>query len=143
LLKAKCNYQIGHWLSEKMEKVSEVTIKNYEEVIKYYNEAIHWDPEYQKAWHSYALFNYEAADLLKKKIFGSKKEERPLENPEEKLHDEYIKNAFKGFIYSISLGSKNIFQETLRLLQLLFNYGYFHEIADEFRNNYKKIDICA
>lgn len=57
--------------------------------------------------------------------------------------------AVKGFIKSISLGSRDpkkgryILQDTLRLLSLLFKYGMQEDIAQEFKENYKSIDVIA
>lgn len=57
--------------------------------------------------------------------------------------DQHILHAVKGFIKAISLKGKSMFQDSLRLLNLIFKYGDKHKIAEEFRKSYKMIDIIS
>ena len=63
--------------------------------------------------------------------------------------NKHVYAAVKGFSKSISLGFKHdkrgrfILQDTLRLLSLIFKYGALEEVAKEFTETYKSIDIIA
>lgn len=51
--------------------------------------------------------------------------------------------AVKGFVKTISIGGKNMFQDSLRLLSLIFKYGDNLEVSKEFRDSFQSIDIIA
>ena len=101
--------------------------------------ATHCNPEFAKAWHAYALLNFEAVNLYQNKPEGSV----------EKAFDDHVFAATRGFIRSIALGirsqkkSRFILQDSLRLLTLLFKYGHLDEIQKEFKNSFQQIDIIA
>jgi FKBP12-rapamycin complex-associated protein len=65
------------------------------------------------------------------------------------LINKHVFAAVRGFSKSISLGFKYdkrgrfILQDTLRLLSMIFKYGHLDEVAKEFTENYKSIDIIA
>ena len=62
---------------------------------------------------------------------------------EVKIKD-YISNAFRGFIKSISIGGPNYtetLQDTLRLLDIWFKYGDLKCIQDIIKQDLKEIHI--
>jgi serine/threonine-protein kinase mTOR len=49
----------------------------------------------------------------------------------------------KGFVRAVSLKGKNMFQDTLRLLSLIFKFGDRQDVSTEFRESFKIIDIIS
>jgi FAT domain len=59
-LKAKCFLKLGMWAKEKIENLTQITISK---IFKYFSEATDLNPDNHKAWHQYALLNFEAVQL--------------------------------------------------------------------------------
>ncbi|CAD8184910.1 unnamed protein product [Paramecium octaurelia] len=127
-LKAKTFFTLGKWAYERAESTSDL-----EQITKQFDESLQYNSTYAKAWHYYGLCNFEVIE---------QQENRQSMNA-------HVFAAVKGFLKSISLGSRDIkkgryiLQDTLRLLSLIFKYGMEAAISDEFRQNYKQIDVIA
>ena len=128
-LKAKCFFKLGFWAKEKVEELNEKAI---EEIFKCYSMSIRDNPDYYKVWHHYALLNFEAVEFFEGK-----------DRSTDQLKEKHILCAVKGFVKTISLGGKNMFQDSLRLLSLIFKYGDNPEVSKEFRDSFQSIDIIA
>ena len=57
--------------------------------------------------------------------------------------EKHILAAVKGFVRAVSLKGKNMFQDTLRLLSLIFKFGDRQDVSTEFRDSFKIIDIIS
>ena len=53
---ARCYLKLGQW-QESLNGINETTIPN---VLKYYEESTVYDTNWYKAWHAYAVMNFEA-----------------------------------------------------------------------------------
>jgi hypothetical protein len=58
-LKAKAYFKLGCWVQEGAEKLSKETLEN---VNSLFIESLDLNPANAKAWHHYALVNFEALD---------------------------------------------------------------------------------
>ena len=56
-LKAKCFLKLGMWAKEKIENLTQPTISK---IFDYFSEATELNSDNHKAWHQYALLNFEA-----------------------------------------------------------------------------------
>lgn len=127
--KAKCYLKLGDLLKEKTEKLSN---EQLEKILSMYNKSFEFNENYHKTWHSSAILHLDAA-----KFFKDSKD----------LEEGHISEAMHSLIKSISLGensshiSKYIFQDTLRLLSIIFSYGEIKEIYKKFSENFKQIGI--
>lgn len=84
------------------------------ELIHDYKMATELNPEWYRAWHAWALANFEVISQL----------EVSQEGLSATHFTTYIIPAVEGFLRSISLSPSNSLQDTLRLLTLWFDYGY-------------------
>lgn len=108
-----------------------IKLKKIEE---YYEKSKQCKSEYYKTWHHFALLNFEAVDMM-----------------EESNSDKttYILNALEGFMKSIALGTSSehkspyLFQDSLRLLSLIFEYGDIEEVGKLFLDEFKTIESKA
>ena len=76
------------------------------------------DNSWAKAWHKWALFNFEA--ITHYESHGTSRGHHTV-NP-------YIQPAVSGFFRSISLRRAHVQQDILRLLTLWFKYGGQHDV---------------
>ncbi len=88
-----------------------------------------------KGWHSYAVINYQEIDFRRTNC--------RVQEHQKASQQTYIIEATRGFVKAISLQGPNIFQDTLRLLNLVFNYGDWDEVRDLFQNGWKDVDILV
>jgi FKBP12-rapamycin complex-associated protein len=108
-LLARCFLKLGMWNSH----LNEQTIsENLEDVLEFYHAATVCDKDWYKAWHSWALTNFQA--IAAQDRSGS---------ITTSVIDDHVVPAVQGFFRSISLSKGNSLQDTLRLLTLLFQYG--------------------
>ncbi|KAF9509645.1 hypothetical protein BS47DRAFT_139059 [Hydnum rufescens UP504] len=124
-LLARCYLKQGQW---------QYTLKqswnpeNIREILRVYSMATQFDPNWYKAWHTWALANFEVVGFLE----GETRSEDVL--PEVLVT--HVSAAVRGFFRSIALRGDNSLQDTLRLLTLWFKFGAHddvcHAIADGF-----------
>jgi len=81
--------------------------------LKNYLNATQFDPDWYKAWHAWALTNFEAINFYERNTPSFSKP---------KLL-QYIVPSVHGFFRSIALAKGNSLQDTLRLLTIWFKYG--------------------
>ena len=104
-LRARYFHRLGQWANDMCEQLDENAIR---ENLNFFRSATIYDPQWSKAWHSWALMNNSAVTYYQ----DAKK------TPQLKMH---IVPAVHGFFRSIAL--KQTLQDILRLLTLLFKYG--------------------
>ncbi|KAJ8946331.1 hypothetical protein NQ318_004221 [Aromia moschata] len=128
-LLARCYLKLGAW-RESIEGVTENSIPS---VLNCYQQATEYDPDWYKAWHSWAYMNFETV------LFYKNKEESDMKNKIEKNEQEPEKNidinkhtvlAVQGFFKSIYLSKGSSLQDTLRLLTLWFDYGQTTQVSE-------------
>lgn len=84
-----------------------------------YKMATELNPGWYRAWHAWALANFEVITQLEVSQDGLSADHFP----------KYIIPAVEGFLRSISLSPSNSLQDTLRLLTLWFDYGYQSDVS--------------
>lgn len=121
-----CYYKSSVWEKQLLTEISNPTDEQYKNVLDGFLAATSYDKTWHKAWHGWALMNFEMASAWERKqqqqqsqlIYGSKSVRL---NP-------FIVPAIQGFFRSISLSNRNSLQDSLRLLTLWFKYGSAAEI---------------
>ena len=123
----------GNWLTKYKNKG--ITKENMEQVLNSYSLSTKYDPTSFKAWHRWALANFELVSLIERK-----------NDPELRIHlPVYLCNTVKGFLRAISLDNKqqDILQDVLRFVTILFKYGSNHEINQIITEGFSKISVEA
>lgn len=128
-LLAKCFVRLGNWQKslclENNEDISDLVMDSFLMATSY-------DKNSYKAWHGWALTNFEMASVYEKQ---KAVESRPLRsNP-------YIVPAIQGFFRSISLSSGDAFQDSLRLLTLWFKYGSQPEVNASVGDGFHSVPV--
>jgi serine/threonine-protein kinase mTOR len=88
-----------------------------DEILASYSAATTFNPNWYKAWHAWALANFEIVQAL------SQKPNRELAVVPQSIIIDHVVPAVRGFFKSISLSSGSSLQDTLRLLTLWFAHG--------------------
>ncbi|XP_048250308.1 serine/threonine-protein kinase mTOR-like isoform X1 [Haliotis rufescens] len=153
-LLARCYRCLGGW-AEELNGISEESIP---QVLEYYSLATQHDKNWYRAWHAWALMNYEAVLFYKQKEQSSSSTTpsgdkgviaRPVmelvispkpESNSAKIH-KYCVPAVQGFFRSIALDSQNSLQDTLRLLTVWFDFGQWPEVHEALVEGIKTIQI--
>ncbi|KAN0137000.1 atypical/PIKK/FRAP protein kinase [Lactarius tabidus] len=131
-LLARCYFKQGEW---QMELSDNWATRNVKDILHSYLLATHFDPNWYKAWHTWALANFEVVNHL-------------LNQAEVKAADvmgttlvPHIIPAVQGFFRSIALRSENALQDTLRLLTLWFKFGAHDEVSHAIANGFSTVEV--
>ncbi|KAF8468992.1 armadillo-type protein [Kalaharituber pfeilii] len=134
-LLARCYLKQGEW---------QVALQNntwrpdkVNEILRSYMLATHYHPAWYKAWHSWALANFEVVNAL------TGKDSTGVDNPDitPEILTNHVVPAVKGFFKSISLSDGSSLQDTLRLLTLWFAYGGHHEVNAAVTEGFNAVSI--
>lgn len=109
-LLARCYLKQGEWL---VALNKSWYLGNVQEVLRSYWLATHFNKDWYKAWHAWALANFEVV---------TNRELRDVSSSPEMLTN-HVVPAVRGFFKSISLSAGSSLQDTLRLLTLWFAHG--------------------
>ncbi|KAI0228314.1 phosphatidylinositol kinase- protein kinase tor1 [Massospora cicadina] len=108
-LLSRCHHRQGKWLRQLQDYWDETSIPA---VLNAYYLATQLDPQCYKAWHAWALANFEVIGFYEQ--VGAAKPE---------LVSSHVVPAVQGFFQSVRLSHVNSLQDTLRLLTLWFKYA--------------------
>ena len=114
-LLAKCFVKQGQWMTTLMK--SDWESAHVREVIDAYGNATVYHNQWYKAWHSWALANFE---VVTAKTAKAKRQNSSLPTT---IVADHVVPAVQGFLKSIALSSSSSLQDTLRLLTLWFAHG--------------------
>ncbi|KAJ4287076.1 phosphatidylinositol kinase- protein kinase tor1 [Collariella sp. IMI 366227] len=131
-LLAKCYLRQGDWMITLNRNDWQHTRR--QDILDCYSKATHYHPRSYKAWHAWALANFEVVQAL-----ASRKE---LEGRAEHgviLH--HVVPAIHGFFESIALSSGSSLQDTLRLLTLWLTYGGYQEVMAAVQGGFSHVSI--
>lgn len=125
--------------------------------------ATHFESTWYKAWHNWALANFEVISFMTQKVDDNNtKTALPITNntiingttvfdldtPNSenvsyslKMIQRHVVPAIKGFFHSISLSEANALQDTLRLLTLWFKFGGIPEASQAMHEGFNLIKI--
>ncbi|KAI2617989.1 FAT-domain-containing protein [Hypomontagnella submonticulosa] len=120
VLLAKCYLKQGEW---------QVSLNKHDwqhhnvgEILNSYAKATHYNPKWYKAWHAWALANFEIVQAL------TPPGDRTAPRADPSVIINHVVPAVQGFFKSIALSSGSSLQDTLRLLTLWFAHGGNSEV---------------
>ncbi|KAL9017036.1 MAG: hypothetical protein Q9185_005638 [Variospora sp. 1 TL-2023] len=119
-LLAKSYLKAGEWLTV-MQK-GDWTSDHVHDIIAAYENATKNNKTWYKAWHSWALANFEVVTAI------TSEANREMANLPQEIIVNHVVPAVKGFFQSIALSSDSALQDTLRLLTLWFAHGGDQEV---------------
>ncbi|KAI0792169.1 FAT-domain-containing protein [Abortiporus biennis] len=131
-LLARCCFKQGEWQVAMKEDWGS---RNTKDILRSYALATHYDPTWYKAWHTWALANFEVVGYVE-----SLRESRKVDSPGNELVT-HIVESVDGFIKSISLRNENALQDTLRLLTLWFKYGSHDDVSHAMSSGFGSVDV--
>ncbi|KAG6006536.1 hypothetical protein E4U21_006990 [Claviceps maximensis] len=120
VLLAKCYLRQGDWLIAINQ--NDWTHSRVQDILNSYAQATKYNPRWYKAWHAWALANFEVVQTL------SASDEDQLSPADQTMLVEHVVPAIQGFFKSIALSSGSSLQDTLRLLTLWFAHGGSAEV---------------
>lgn len=159
-LLARCFLKQGEW---RVSLQQNWRMENPDAILGSYLLATHFDDKWYKAWHNWALANFEVISLITSgsgeekngnkdtqlngvyriengmmgsDTFSSEGNNYPIE-----LIRRHVVPAIKGFFHSISLSESSSLQDTLRLLTLWFTFGGIPEAAQAMHEGFSLIKI--
>ena len=154
-LLARCYHKLGRW-QESLQGISE---KSIGPIRDYYHLATENDGTWYKAWHSWAVVNFEAV-LFYKHLHQQQQQKAAaaagvadpqqtpppaLQQPQSPLAINFVSNfavpALKGFVRSIALSRGSSLQDTLRLLTLLFDHGHQPDVYEALHEGLRTVAI--
>ncbi|KAK9463121.1 armadillo-type protein [Lipomyces oligophaga] len=129
-LLARCFLKQGEWMISLQPNWRH---ENSSPILRSYLLATYFDKGWYKAWHNWALANFEVVTA----------NDRPdnKERGAEVVVEKYVLPAMQGFFKSIYLSSGNSLQDTLRLLTLWFRYGGLPEPARAMSEGFSTVSI--
>lgn len=114
-LLAKCYLKAGEWMT--VMKNGDWSSDHVHDIINAYDNATKNNQTWYKAWHAWALANFEVVTA-----FTSQANRETAVLPQQMVMD-HVVPAVQGFFQSIALSSNSALQDTLRLLTLWFAHG--------------------
>lgn len=132
-LLAKCYHKVGEW--QQILHGGEWDHEFTHEILSAYQAATRYNKDWYRAWHSWALANFEVVNEL-----TSQADREATELPPNVVH-EHIVPAITGFFKSIALSSSSSLQDTLRLLTLWFSHGGIQDVNRTVSDGTKQVSI--
>ena len=133
VLLAKCYLRQGEWLvtlnSEDWQE------SHLQDILNSYAQATRYNPRWYKAWHAWALANFEIVQQL------AARNESHLTRGDQALVIEHVVPAVKGFFKSIALSAGSSLQDTLRLLTLWFTHGASSEVNSAVSEGFSNVSV--
>ncbi|KAI0836439.1 FAT-domain-containing protein [Hypoxylon sp. FL0890] len=120
VLLAKCFLKQGEW--QIALNKHDWQHHNVQEILTSYSKATQYNPKWYKAWHAWALANFEIVQAL------TPPADRNTPRPDPSIIINHVVPAVQGFFKSIALSSGSSLQDTLRLLTLWFAHGGSGEV---------------
>ncbi|EMD30507.1 hypothetical protein CERSUDRAFT_145921, partial [Gelatoporia subvermispora B] len=130
-LLARCCLKQGEWQVAMKDVWS---ARNIKDILQCYALATHYDPRWYKAWHTYALANFEVVGFLESQV------EKSSDYPSQSLVT-HIVEAVGGFFRSIAIRNENTLQDTLRLLTLWFKYGGHDDVSNAMSSGFGDVEV--
>ncbi|OBZ74140.1 Phosphatidylinositol 3-kinase tor2 [Grifola frondosa] len=131
-LLARCYFKQGEWQFALKEEWS---TRNIKDILHSYYLATYYDTAWYKAWHTWALANFEVVGYLE-----SQHSIKTGDVPGDELAA-HIVQAVEGFFRSISLRNENTLQDTLRLLTLWFKYGSHDDVSHAMTHGFADVEV--
>ncbi|KAG0345157.1 phosphatidylinositol kinase- protein kinase tor1 [Podila humilis] len=129
-LLARCYLKQGEWQFALQE---EWTHESIEDILTPYLYATHLDKDWYKAWHTWALANFEVITFYEKNP--------PPNHGGRDPGLQYVIPSVMGFFKSIALSAGNSLQDTLRLLTLWFKFGHRADVSVALSDGFSTVSI--
>ncbi|KAE9399554.1 phosphatidylinositol 3-kinase [Gymnopus androsaceus JB14] len=132
-LLARCYFKLGDWQVQLNENWGSDPhlISN---ILNCYVHATRYDPDWYKAWHTWALANVEVVNYFEnQRESGHIVSKTALAN--------HAVQAIEGLFQSISLRNQDALQDTLRLLTLWFKFGSHENVSNAMTQGFAKVGI--
>ncbi|KAJ7469288.1 FAT domain-containing protein [Mycena galericulata] len=133
-LLARCYFKQGEWqvaLDENWYRDD----SGLKEVLHSYFLATNFDEGWYKAWHTWAMANFDVVSQIDTQTEG-----RTRDISGERLAS-HVVQSIEGFFRSISLRNEDALQDILRLLTLWFKYGAHDEISHSIASGFSMVKI--
>lgn len=163
-LLARCFLKQGEW---RIATQPNWRNTNPDAILGSYLLATHFDKNWYKAWHNWALANFEVISMVQEetKLNGGQNDDdddTAVNNDNVRIDgsilgsgsltingnrypleliQRHVVPAIKGFFHSISLLETSCLQDTLRLLTLLFNFGGIKEVSQAMYEGFNLMKI--
>ncbi|EYE96697.1 phosphatidylinositol 3-kinase tor2 [Aspergillus ruber CBS 135680] len=108
------------------------------EVLDAYSAATKYNRDSYKAWHSWALANFEVVTTIASQ--ANREGQPPVMVPQH-IVTEHVIPAIRGFLRSIALSSTSSLQDTLRLLTLWFKHGGDQDVNSVVTEGFTAVNI--
>ena len=132
-LLAKCYLKTGEWMT--LLRHGDWSSEHAHEIIASYAQATSYNKTWYKAWHAWALANFEVVTAMTPQAH---RETSIL--PHQTIMD-HVVPAIQGFFKSIALSSSSSLQDTLRLLTLWFAHGGDPEVNTAVAEGFATVTI--
>ena len=137
-LLAKCYLRQGEWQAYLLrgDWTSPRAQDFVKDILTSYHAATQYNRSWYKAWHAYALANFEVVTS----ITSHAEQDRTIALPEHIVLN-HVVPAIRGFFKSIALSNSSALQDTLRLLTLWFAHGHNHEVTQAVTEGFSSVSI--
>lgn len=133
VLLAKCYLRQGEWQIALNKDDWQYT--KIQDILSSYSQATKYNPRWYKAWHAWALANFEIVQTL------SARGEGQLTRADQSMIIEHVVPAIQGFFKSIALSAGSSLQDTLRLLTLWFTHGGNSDVNTAVTEGFANVSI--
>ncbi|KAF9525319.1 phosphatidylinositol 3-kinase [Crepidotus variabilis] len=131
-LVARCYLKQGEWQIQLKEDWG---TRDIQDILQAYYLATHYDPSWYKAWHTWALANFDVIAYMEGQNEGRTND---VAGDKLALH---VVQAVEGFFRSISLRNKDALQDTLRVLTLWFKYGAHDDVSHAMASGFSTVEV--
>ena len=133
VLLAKCYLRQGEWMVT-LNKGDWHHGPQRQDILQCYLKATQYNTKWYKAWHAWALANFEVVQALASKA-GSD------DRLEQGIITQHVVPAVRGFFESIALSSGSSLQGTLRLLTLWLTYGGNADVNAAVTEGFSRVSV--
>ncbi|EHA57873.1 hypothetical protein MCOR27_008212 [Pyricularia oryzae] len=134
-LLAKCFLRQGEWMKALNKDDWQYTHVN--DILQSYQQATRYNPDWYKAWHAWALANFEVVQALTNR---TPNDAYPVHANHVNVI-EHVVPAVKGFFKSIALSQGSALQDTLRLLTLWLAHGSTPDVNHAVTEGFTKVNV--
>ena len=132
-LLARCCLKQGEW--QVAQKKGDWQYDQVDDILSSYRAATHFNPVWYRAWHAWALANFEIVQA-----FIQRPDNASSTVPHNILID-HVVPAVRGFFKSIALSDGSSLQDTLRLFTLWFAHGGSAEVNAAVTEGFASVSV--
>ncbi|KAI9827848.1 MAG: phosphatidylinositol kinase- protein kinase tor1 [Thelocarpon impressellum] len=132
-LLARCYLKQGEW--QIAIQKGDWRHEEVKDVLYAYKQATTLNKDWYKAWHAWALANFEVVNNI------TSQPDRESATVPHDVIIQHVVPAIRGFFRSIALSSGSSLQDTLRLLTLWFAHGGNHEVNAEVTEGFAAVKV--